>query len=161
MTHARSRTGQRIGAWLLAVGCSILVAAAGSEVSAQSPDMRLVEAVRRLDAEAVSTLLERQVDVNARQADAATALHWAVRVNQPRFSDVLLRAGADVNAIDKFGTTPLMQAAQNGYFEIVDLLLRRGARADATDYSGKSAADFARTNRRLDIVRRLKSAGKS
>lgn len=120
----------------------------------------LIAAAKGGYVDVAKAFIQFKARLDAKDPQGNTALHWAARMNQRGFAEIILRAGADANAIDKFGTTPLMQAAQNGYFEVVDVLLRRGARADATDYSGRSAADFARTNRRPDIVRRIESAGK-
>ena len=70
MRHARSCIPRGVGArWLQGVVGVILVAATGSELEAQSRDLRLLEAVMRQDTEAVSTLVEQQVDLAATQAD--------------------------------------------------------------------------------------------
>ncbi len=48
---------------------------------AAAGDLRLIEAVKARNAEAVRSLLKERVDVNARQGDGATALHWAVHLD--------------------------------------------------------------------------------
>ena len=53
-------------------------------VLGQQADLRLVEAVRSGDPGTVGALLREPVDVNARQPDGATALHWAVYLNDLR-----------------------------------------------------------------------------
>ncbi|MBI3895555.1 MAG: ankyrin repeat domain-containing protein, partial [Acidobacteria bacterium] len=45
--------------------------------AAPSADLQLVEAVKNGDKAAVRSLLEQHVDVNATQADGATAVMWA------------------------------------------------------------------------------------
>ena len=121
----------------------------------------LIAAAKGGHIDVAKAFIQFKARLNAKDPQGNTALHWAARLNKPQFAEVILRAGADPNAIDKFGTTPLMQAAKNGSFEFLDLLLRLGAKANATDYSGRKASDFARTIRRLDIVRRLETAEKS
>ena len=80
--HAES-TADRMGrgscrGLLAAGGLALAVAAA----SAQTPDLRLIDAVKRQQPQAVAALLAAAggpdgIDVNAAQLDGATALHWA------------------------------------------------------------------------------------
>ena len=78
----------------------------GAAVSASSPvlvaraDTPLVDAVKRHDRAAVERLLTDGADVDAAQPDGATALHWAVHLD-------------DAPVVDD-GTTPLMLAAGLG-----------------------------------------------
>ena len=59
-----------------------LVAAAVAIGLAATNDLRLIEAVSAGNAERVRALLaENASDVNARQGDGATALHWAVHLD--------------------------------------------------------------------------------
>src|SRR5262245_6211386 len=60
-------------------------------------DTRLLDAARRDDLQAVRELIERKVDVDLRQPDGATALHWAAHWNNLAMADLLIRAGAAVN----------------------------------------------------------------
>ena len=46
----------------------------------------------------MAALLKTPIDVNARQADGATALHWAAHWDDLQVADALIRAGARVNA---------------------------------------------------------------
>ena len=48
---------------------------------AMGQDVSLAGAVERGNKEAVRSLLSQQVDVNESQGDGATALHWAVYLN--------------------------------------------------------------------------------
>ena len=58
-------------------GCFHWCHSAGAIRSAgRGPDLRLVEAVRDRDAQAVAALLKQNVDVDGSQPDGATALHW-------------------------------------------------------------------------------------
>ena len=51
-------------------------------------------------------LLADAVDVDARQPDGATALHWAMHRESEEIADLLIRAGADVDAANDLGVTP-------------------------------------------------------
>src|SRR5438132_3449598 len=85
----------------LAFGASLAFAAA--------TDLRLVNAAAEQDKAAIRALLKQGVDVNAKRADGATALLWAVHFNDGESIDLLLKAGANVNAADDHGVTPLAQ----------------------------------------------------
>ena len=61
-------------------------------------DLRLIDAVKKRNIEAVGSLLKQSVDVNASQGDGATALHWAAYLDDPETTDLLLRAGARVKS---------------------------------------------------------------
>ena len=98
---------------------------------AASPDTRLIDAVRRVDAAAVRRLIEQKVDVNATQPDGATALHWAAHRNDLAIADLLLRAGANADVADEGGATPLGLASLNGSAAMVERLLKAGANPNA------------------------------
>ncbi len=106
-----------------------LLAAALPAVGAE--DMRLVEAARDRNGQAVRRLLAQQAPVNARQPDGATALHWAVHWNDLASVELLLRAAADVTAANDYGVTPLSLACTNGSPAVARRLLESGADPNA------------------------------
>ena len=55
----------------------------------------------------VSLLLEKGADVNAKNNDGWTPLHWASENGHEAIVSLLLEKGADVNAKDNDGETPL------------------------------------------------------
>ena len=81
----------------------MVILLSGASLAVASGDLRLVEAVKRKDKEAVRSLLEEQVDVNAPQGDGATALMWAAHSNDTETADLLIRAGANVDAANDNG----------------------------------------------------------
>jgi len=105
--------------------CAALVVSTALGAGAATSDV--ADAVSRGDLAALRTLLARKVDVNAPQADGATALHWAVYRNDLAAVDLLLKAGANAKAANSFGATPLSLAAQNGNAAITKRLLDAGA----------------------------------
>lgn len=109
------------GAGLLLLLTTIGLGAATSEVA---------DAVMRGDQAVVRKLLVQKADVNAPQADGATALHWAVYRDDLATVDLLLKAGARVKAANSFGATPLSLAAENGDPAVVARLLAAGADAN-------------------------------
>ena len=70
-------------------------------------DSALIVAIRAGKIDTVRVLLQQHIDVNAAQGDGATALHWAVHLDDFATADLLLKAGAKVNVADDTGVTPL------------------------------------------------------
>jgi ankyrin repeat protein len=105
---------------------------------AAAGDVRLIDAVRAKNAERVRTLLAERVNVNATQGDGATALHWAVHLDDLALVDTLIRAGARADAADDTGATPLYLACTNRNAAAVSRLLAAGANANATLVSGET-----------------------
>ena len=77
----------------------------------------------------VAGALERGADVNVRDANGETPLHWAAEEGKKETVALLLEHGADVNARGEDGATPLHWAAAWGRKEIAALLLEHGADA--------------------------------
>ena len=113
------------GAWVVSLG------AAGA-------DLRLVDAAKTRDWEAVGTLLREGVDVDTAQADGATALHWAAYWNERDTLERLIGAGSRVNAENDYGATPLWVACANRHAGIVERLLEAGANANMGLRSGET-----------------------
>ena len=107
-------------------------------VDAASDDVPLLQAVRAQDLARVRALLRQGADVNAPQADGATALHWAVHLDDAEAVELLLGAGARAGAADDTGATPLFLACTNRRGAMVQRLLRAGADANAALMSGET-----------------------
>src|SRR5438132_13224622 len=90
-------------------GCGMAALLAVANLPAASSE--LADAAMRGNKDAVRSLLQRKVDVNAPQIDGTTALHWAVRADDLDTVDLLLRAGATVSAANREGVIPLQLAA--------------------------------------------------
>jgi ankyrin repeat protein len=105
---------------------------AATAVLAQDPKQELNdqmwEAVRRGDAPAVTALLDKGADVNAKFRYGATALFKAAERGHVEVAKVLLARGADVKVKDTFyGATAMTWALDNGHVEVVRLLLEKDA----------------------------------
>ncbi len=127
----------------------VLVAIGG--LTAAEEHARLVQAVRLGDRETLRAVLTL-ADVNAPEADGTTALHWAVRGDDPNMIELLIRAGADANATNRYGVTPLAVAATNGSATIVDMLLRAGADPKAILPNGETVLMLAARAGNPDVV---------
>jgi ankyrin repeat protein len=115
-----------------------LVAATVTIGLAATNDVRLIDAVRARNVERVRALLAERVNVNATQADGATALHWAVHLDDASLIDTLIRAGARADVADDTGATPLYLACMNRNADAVSRLLTAGANPNAALLSGES-----------------------
>jgi ankyrin repeat protein len=113
-----------------------LLAVAGTAVA----DDALVAAAKAGDAGAALAILrERNVDVNAAEADGTTALHWAVHHGDADLVERLVAAGARVDAANDYGSTPMAEAAVTGSARILAALLDGGADADSPNAEGQTA----------------------
>ena len=130
-----------------------------ASLAAPNSDLRLVDAVQRGDKEAVRSLLKQHADVNAPQADGATALAWAAHWDDLETADLLIHAGANVNAANDYGVTPLSLACSNGNAAMVEKLLKAGADPNATLWTGETALMTAARTGNVDVVKLLLAHG--
>jgi uncharacterized protein len=91
--------------------------------AAETNDLRLIQAVKSKDVAAVRALLKTRIDVNAKQGDGATALHWAAHYDEVEVADLLLRAGARANVTNDLGVSPMYLACTNRSAAMVEKLL--------------------------------------
>lgn len=115
-----------------------IVVAAAMSIGAAAGDARLLDASKRADSGAVEVLLRERVDVNAREADGTTALHWAVHRDALAIVERLLQVGADATVANRYGVTPLSVACTNGNARVIQALLRAGANPNATSAEGET-----------------------
>ena len=122
-------------------------------------DPRLADAAQDRDVGAIRALLAEGHEVDAPQADGATALAWAAHRDDAEMADLLLRAGAEPNAANDLGVTPLMLAAENGSALMVERLLQAGADPNLARPAGGTALMIAARSGSTAVVRRLIAAG--
>jgi ankyrin repeat protein len=111
----------------LAGGSCAAIVVCSALLHAQASDLRLVDAVKRGDREAVRVLLARKTDVNVAEADGTTALHWAAERGDVDMATLLVRSGANVRAANRYGVTPFSPACTAGNAALVELFLEAGA----------------------------------
>ncbi len=111
---------QRLVYLLAAVGVSSAVAGAYEDFFA---------AVKRDDAGATTSLMQRGFDPNSRSLEGQVALFLALRAPSPQVAAALLaHPQIDVNATNGEGETPLMMAALKGNLPVAQRLVALGAR---------------------------------
>jgi ankyrin repeat protein len=119
----------------------------------------LADAAMRGDGAAVAALVRARADVNGRQPDGATALHWAAYRDDAALAELLIRAGADASAANRHGATPLALACINGSASMIALLLRSGADANERGPNGETALMMAARTGATAAVTALLDAG--
>ncbi len=121
-----------MGISIKSAGCWLTVSLLSiASLSAAGNDLRLVDAVKNQDKTAARSLLKQRAEVNAAEADGATAVAWAAHWDDLETADLLIRAGANVNAANDYGVTPLWLACTNGSGAMVEKLLKAGANPNA------------------------------
>jgi len=126
---------------------------------AGAADVPLIEAVTHGQRETIRTLIRQHTDVDAREADGTTALHWAARADDLETVQLLIRAGARVDAPNRYGVTPLSLAALNGSAAIVGALLEANANPNAALPAGETVLMTASRTGNPDVVARLLARG--
>ena len=130
-----------------------------ANLGAVGSDLRLVEAVKNGDTAAMRSLVEQHVDVNARQADGATALAWAAYRDSLDAAELLIRAGANVNAANDYGATALWLACAKGSAAMTEKLLNAGADPNANLLSGETPLMTAARMGSVDVMKLLLAHG--
>ena len=127
--------------------------------AAAGRDVPLVDAVKSADTAAVRALLEQRVDVDAREVDGTTALHWAAYKGDVESAQLLLRAGADAEARNRYDVTPLVLASSRGNAPIVEALLDAGADPNTSLPEGETVLMAAARSGNVDVLRLLLARG--
>ena len=142
---------------LIAAGFAAFSAGALWGASAARP--LLVDAARNGDKIALRALLQKNVDVNAADADGSTALLWASYRDDGESAGLLIRAHAKVNAANDLGVAPLWAASENGSAAMVRRLLDAGANPNAALLSGETPVMVAARSGYPEVVEELLAKG--
>ncbi len=79
-------------------------------------------------------LLGKGANVNSKDDDDNTLLHFAVGRKDFECAERFIQCGAMVDAVDQRGETPLHYACASGNLDIVELLLKEGANCNARNF---------------------------
>ena len=99
------------------------------------------------------------IDVNKRDAEGNTPLHYACLKGYRDIVSLLLENKADATAVNNQSETPLHAAARTGNKEIIERLLDCGSDINATDKDGKTPLICLADNWRTDAAIRLIERG--
>jgi ankyrin repeat protein len=131
----------------------------------------------------ISVLLAAHADIEAKDEQGRTPLHWGPfaytaqpkhiyrRIGDPHdtvFIDpgpakaikLLLDAGAKIDAVDDEGDTPLHEAARIGSVRGAEILVARGAKVNAKNKAGETPLSIAKQSEHrrgvLDILQKAR-----
>ncbi|CAG8449291.1 3482_t:CDS:2 [Ambispora gerdemannii] len=79
------------------------------------------------------------VDINAKDKQGLTALHWASDSGQLKVVELLIERGAGINALTNEQETPLHYACLSEQLEVARYLYRHGANTTLQDDEGKTS----------------------
>ncbi|KAH6898097.1 hypothetical protein B0T10DRAFT_577585 [Thelonectria olida] len=96
-------------------------------------------------------------DLEARDSDLATPLHYAARFGQSSIIKVLKARGGDIDATDRSGLTPLHLAASMQHLETVKILLNMGAKHPVC-HAGCTPAAYAYTTGNENVIKALETS---
>lgn len=120
----------------------------------EAPMPALHEATTSGDVAEVKRLLTEKglkTDVNEKDGEGRTALHFACGYGEGEIASFLLEKGADVNAVDESNNTALHFAAGYGQKEMTELLLKKGVDRKVKNADGMTAYKVSVINGQKDI----------
>ena len=139
---------------LLTTTLSLLLGLFHCPLQAQ-PSADLIAAAALGETPRVLRLIGAGANLEARDANARTALLAATQANHIETARALIAAGADVNARDAIGDSPYLLAGARGHTEILRLTLAAGADLTSTNRYGGTALTPACHYGHVDNVRVL------
>lgn len=114
----------------------------------ESREFQLLQAAHYGSIGGMRFLLKKgDVNLNAKDENNLSALHWCVKKNNEDLVLMLLAAGANPNILDSKKDTPLHYAAQLGLIKIQRLLIKHGADINLVGSLGISAKEIALNNK--------------
>ncbi|ETP14189.1 hypothetical protein F441_10849 [Phytophthora nicotianae CJ01A1] len=100
----------------------------------------------------VELLLRFGADVNARNQEGYSALHYTGNGDALDVAIYLLDNGADIDAQDQNGKTPLHHSIREGSLLVSNLLVSRGAQVDIKDVDGVTPLTLAIQQRSMNML---------
>jgi ankyrin repeat protein len=137
---------------ILSTCAGALVLCLSAFAASNSP---IADAAMNGDAATVWALVQQKADVNALQADGATAIQWAVYRDDVEMADVLITAGANIKLANREGATPLYLASLHGSAPMIEKLLKNGADANDRGPQGETPLMLVARTGNLDAIRLL------
>jgi uncharacterized protein len=128
-------------------------------VGAAFAQAEIADAASKGNVAEIQRLLKSGADVNAQQADGATALQWAAYRGDAPLAELLLKAGAKPGLANHNGATPLWLAAAHGDAVVIKALLKGGADANESLPLGRRPLMLAARSGNVDAVRALLEHG--
>ncbi|XP_059162586.1 ankyrin repeat domain-containing protein 17-like [Physella acuta] len=125
----------------------------------------LMVASKKLDKkEVMRALLQAGADINKRNNNGDSALHFATNGESIESAKVLLEFKADINLKNYIGQTPLFSSLPRSYMQMIEFMLENNANVNDADTKGNTPLLFvcsSKFNNRVKVVRLLIKAGAS
>ena len=138
--------------YLTAASAACLVASLSAAGAGTSP---VADAAMKGDRARLRVLLQQKANVNAPQADGATAIEWAAYRNDLDMADLLIAEGANVKLANRDGVTPLWLASENGSAPMIGKLIEAGADPNERQPNGETPLMMAARNGNLAALKFL------
>ncbi|EEH19036.2 hypothetical protein PABG_01355 [Paracoccidioides brasiliensis Pb03] len=121
-----------------------------------SQSLRVLEVVSEGNEDELRLLLDKGVDLRAKDDNGRTALHLAVINDYELLVELLLKAGSNTETADYNGSKPLHIAAELGNLTLVKLLLRFNADVESLNEETEYTAFYqALLNGHTDVAKVL------
>ncbi len=137
----------------------VLILCGGFAQVASAIESPVADAAMNGDRAAVQLLLQKKADVNAPQADGATAIEWAAYRDDLELADLLIAAGANPKIPNREGATALQLASLHGSAAMIKKLLDAGAAVNERGVNGETPLMFAARNGSLPALNLLLKRG--
>ena len=121
-----------------------------SNFAVVAPDLFLC--ITSFNTLALVYFVEHGLDINQRNKDQDTILHYIAYYGQYEWMKYLISKGADVDIRSDKDLTPLHLAVNQGYFKMVKILYDNGADINSKGQYGKTALHLAASNGHYQIV---------
>ncbi|XP_043483531.1 ankyrin-1-like [Leptopilina heterotoma] len=115
-------------------------------------------AIRENQPELFNLLLEDS-NLNAKNLNDESPLHYTVLYNRPEFAKSLLGNGAFIEEKDRYGKTPLYVALSKGNVQMAEILFKHGAVLSDTDLTNMSPLRNAVFREKFEMVKLLMANG--
>ena len=131
--------------------------------STLSPEQRLnrnfLVALYAKDTDGISAALSQGADIEVRDNNRETGLHWASKEGHEEIVSFLLEKGADPNSTAYGDITPLHLAVDNNHTGTAARLITAGANVNATNWLGLTPLHYAASNNGTETATLLSDSG--
>ena len=133
---------------------------AGAEINTRrNSKTLLMMSAKSGDLATALVLLDRGVDVGAKDFTGQTALHFAAANGHDPVVGLLVERGADMEARNFRSETAMHLGAANGHSPVVKILIDQGAEKEAEDNENQTALRLAAANGQSPVVGHLIDSG--
>lgn len=140
---------------------SLLIGGSNTGVSDFEGRSLLMIAASLDNIDIMELLFDYNVQIEQKDRNGSTALHWAIRSGAVGATVLLLERGAQPDTQNDQGMTPTMLAVRENDRYLVEEILRFNPDLSIADYTGRTVLDWSRTSRDRSIETLLLDAGAS